>query len=268
MDAVPLCEPWPVSGCGENWADGYDPAVTGVGAMAASELLWAASGRRFGSCSVTVRPCSRRCLEQPYGGWWWYPGRWQSGWPYGPTQGGWMAAVCGGCSGSCGCSSADELRLPVEAQAVTEVSVDGVVLPPSGYAFYDGLTLVRTDGALWPFCQDWTAASGVGVFEVTATFGRPVPPLGQLAMGEAVQEVLKACAGETCALPSGVVQTVSRQGVTKVFADASALATAGRTGLPLTDRFLDAENPSRLQSGARIWDPEEMGRERRPGGVG
>lgn len=193
---------------------------------------------------------------------------WVAGWPYGPVHGGWIEAVCGSCSGTCSCyPGADELLLPVPAQSVDEVSIDGVVLPPSGYVLYDGSSLVRTDGEVWPYCQDWAVVSGVGVFSVTATFGRPVPALGALAMGEVVGEVLKACSGNDCLLPSGVVQSTTRQGLTKVFVDAAALAERGLTGLPLTDRFLAAHNPHRLSIGAKIWDPQEIVDARRQGGV-
>lgn len=269
MDAAPLCEPWPVSGCAD--LSSIAVPVSGVGMQAASEALWAASGRRFGSCAVTFRPCARRCLDQPYGGWWWDPGGFVAGWPYGPTHGGWIQAVCGSCPGSCACTSAAELRLPAPAQAVSQVSVDGVALTsPANYVLYDGNVLVRTDGADWPFCQDWATTSGVGTFEVTAIFGAPVPALGAMAMGEIVPEVLKACVSDSgCKLPSGVVQSVSRQGVNKVFVDVAALREAGRAGIsifPLTGMFLDAFNPSGLQIGAKIWDPDEM-LDRRAGGA-
>lgn len=236
--------------------------------MAASELLWALSGRQYGSCEVTVRPCSRRCHSQPYGDFWWSGGRFESGWPYGPTHGGWMAAACGSCRGSCSCNSAAELRLPQPAQSVSEVSVDGVVLPSSAYILYDGRTLVRTDGGQWPFCQDWAAASGVGVFEVTAVFGRPVPALGTLAMGEVIPEMLKACAGtEGCRLPSSVVRSITRQGVSKEFVLARDMAEMRRLGLPVSDRFLDFANPESLTLGAKIWNPDDLISDRRAGGV-
>jgi hypothetical protein len=259
VDAVPLCAPWPVSGCPS--LSSFTVQQVQLGTMAASELLWAASGRRYGSCEVTVRPCSRRCFEQPYGGWWWHPDAWSNGWPYGPTHGGWINAVCGTCSSGCACTSADELVLPMEAQSVTSVSIDGAVMPASGYVLYDGRTLVRTDGLRWPFCQDWTKLSGAGVFEVTPVFGYPVPAIGTMAMGELVPEVLKACAGEACKLPSGTVSEVTRQGVTKVFVDISKLKAAGMSAieaLPLVARFLDFANPGRVIVPARIWNPDEV----------
>jgi hypothetical protein len=257
VDPAPLCEPWPVSGCAVNWED-YDPLVTGVGVMAASEILWHATGRRFGSCEVSFRPCARRCWEQSYGGWWWYPDRWISGWPYGPVYGGFLAAACGTCTGNCSCTSAAELKLPELAQAVTEVTVDGAVLPASGYVLYDGYKLVRTDGELWPFCQDWATTGGPGVFEVTARFGLPVTALGALAMGEVVPEVLNACKGVACALPSGVLSAQTRQGTTRTFVSPEVLARNRLLGLPVADRFIQAVNPAGLTQGAKIWDPDNM----------
>ena len=37
----------------------------------ATQILWALSGRRFGTCQVTVRPCGTNCRF--YGGWMTYP---------------------------------------------------------------------------------------------------------------------------------------------------------------------------------------------------
>lgn len=257
MDAVPLCEPWPVEGCSIDLAN-CNPADKDVGMMAASEILWAASGHRYGSCEVTVRPCSRRCSPQPYGGWWWYPERFQDSWAYGPPSGGFTEAVCGACVGGCDCTNASTLVLPHVAQAIVKVTIDGEVLPPSEYTFYDHLTLVRING-MWPFCQDWNAVSGVGVFDVSARFGLPVPALGRLAMGELLPEVMKACKGDDdCRLPSALVSTISRQGVTKNFVTPDRLKESQSFGLPLVDRFIDMVNPNRLMSGPRVWDPENM----------
>lgn len=256
MDAVPLCEPWPVEGCAIDPVD-YDPAQWATGTQAASEILWAASGHRYGSCEVVVRPCSRLCSPQPYGGWWWYPERWNDGWPYGPTHGGFVNAACATCQGTCDCTQASTLVLPHPAQSITSVKIDGVTLAPSAYVFYDNTTLVRVN-AEWPFCQDWNAVSGAGVFEVAAVFGLPVPALGALAMGEMLTEVLKACRGEATCLPAGLVSTVSRQGVTKNFVSPQVMAEQHLFGLPLVDAFINMVNPNHLISGPRVWDPENM----------
>jgi hypothetical protein len=62
-------------------------------------------------------------------------------------------------------------RHPV--QSVTQVLVDGIVIPASGYALYDGNRLVRVDGT-WPACQDWQIpVSGAGAWSVTVVYGFP-----------------------------------------------------------------------------------------------
>jgi hypothetical protein len=260
MDYVPLCDPWPVS-C-VTW-DGVSPAATGKAVEAASEWLWALSGRQFGSCPVVLRPCRKTCNTG--GGWWWDGWSWPAD-TYGP---GWLAAVCGRCSGNCGCNGADMLRLDYPVQEIREIVINGSALPASGYALYDGDTLVRTDGGLWPLCQDWTVpVSGTGAWHIEAVYGAPVPALGELAMGEAAREFGLACtAGAVCKLPSGVTSIV-RNGVTQNLASAAELKTAGSTGLSVVDRFLDAVNPHGIRQRVQIWNPDDFATPRQPGAAG
>ncbi len=267
VDFVPLCESWPVQWCCE--LDLSAAPVTGMAVRAASEYVWAVSGRQHGSCEVLVRPCRREC--GPASDSWWWRGV-AGGWPTWPAFGAgsslWWSAVCGGCRGHCACNSADELRLDVAAQSVTSILIDGTELPASGYAFYNGDTLVRTDGERWPLCQDWSVpVSGVGAWSVTARFGLPVPELGRLAVGEVACQVAKHCGGDpSCQLPPGL-QSQTRAGSTYVYFDPGRLREARLTGFTWVDRFVDAVNPARHQMGARIWNPDDFGGSRRPGGV-
>lgn len=250
MDYVPLCDPWPVS-C-VNW-DGISPAATGEAVQAASEWLWALSGRQFGSCPVVLRPCREDCNIGP-GGWWW--GGWS--WPDNQWSPGWLAAACGTCGGSCSCNATSKVVFKHPVQSVTQVIVDGVVVPASGYALYDGITLVRIGGT-WPTCQDWhVPVSGAGAWSVEVVYGLAVPGLGAMAMGEAAREFGLACTGAGgCRLPSGVTSIV-RQGVTQNLANAKELKDAGATGLPLVDRFLDAVNPQGIRQRPGIWNPDDF----------
>lgn len=238
-----------------------------MAAQAASEYVWAISGRQFGACSVTVRPCRPSCFDAHYGAaapWWWDG----VSWPTGPW--GWwgLGVGCGCASAVCSCTSTPFVTLPGWVSNVLEVTIDGEVLPSgTGWLLYDGYKLARVDGGEWPTCQDWSVpASGVGAWAVTVQAGPEVPALGLLAAGEVACEIVKACTpGLECTLPSGL-RSITRSGVTKVFFDPTELAKGGVTGLASVDRFLQAVNPSGISMPAAIWDPQDFGRPVHPGG--
>lgn len=259
MDYVPLCQPWPTS-C-VNW-NGVDPAVTGTAVQAASEWLWALSGRQFGSCEVQLRPCAESC--DIGNGWWWNGGTWPAA-PLGP---GFILAACGCGVSRCSCGDVSELNLKHPVQSITKVIVDEDELAEgTDWVLYDGFRLVRVGGR-WPRCQDWTIpVSGIGAWSVFAVYGFPVPTLGEMAMGEAAREFGLACTPDAqCALPSRVTSVV-RNGITQSFATLTDLYEAGATGLPVTDRFIDAVNPGRIRDRVAIWNPDDYDTPRRPGGA-
>jgi hypothetical protein len=263
---VPLCEAWPLppSGCPDLTS--FSPAVTGAAVMAASEVLWELSGRQFGSCAVLLRPCRQACApDWATSSWWW---GWPGAWPERPDW--WLDAACGRCSGQCGCNTADTLLLPLRATQVTQVIVDGVELAEgSGWVLYDGQRLVRTDGELWPLCQDWTVpVSGVGAWSVTATYGPAVPMIGQFALAELAAEFAAFCVGDQCRLPR-YTTAVTRQGVSQQFPTVKDLMDAGMaglSGLPLVRTFIGTVNPDGLTAGRRIWNPDDYEQPRQPGG--
>lgn len=250
-----LCEPWSVIWCGE--LTGVDPAVTGTAVQAASDVLWQATGRRFGNCPVTVRPCRQECLQfapdeslSLYGG-----GHAQ--WPHPALIGGeWINLACGVCSGPCSCMTASEVLLPEPVWSIAQVVVDGVVLPTGSYAVYDDRRLVRTDGTDWPLCQDWKVKTGVGAWSITARFGADVPALGRQAVGVLAAELARLCAGVECGLPLLTVTQVQRQGVTFSTFDPQLILQRGLTGLYLPDLFIRTYNPSGIRDRARAWSPD------------
>lgn len=236
---------------------------------AASEVLWAMSGRRFGSCEVLLRPCRRSCSPVWSGSHWW-PG-WNAGWPQGFGMGWWLDAVCGRCRSGCDCGTADTLTLPSPAQSIAQVLVDGVELVEGdNWTLYNGDLLVRTDGGQWPMCQDWTVpVSGVGAWSVTPVFGRPVPMLGQLAVGELAAEIARGCTAGECRLPA-FTTSVSRQGVTQEFPSWLEIMEKGvvGVGLKMSDLFLRTENPQGLTDRPRTYNPDDYAEAwRRPGGA-
>lgn len=251
------CSNWPV-----YWTQdisGFSAPATGQAVTMATHLLWSLSGRQYGTCSVTIRPCRKSCWEPWPGGWYAYP--WSSyGAPLATAAWDasyWFPLSCGACADSNGCSCAyvPECLLPGVVNAVTQVKVDGAVLDPSAYRVDNNRILVRTDGLDWPLCNDLAQDdTQTGTWSVSFDAGKPVPAMAQPAMGELSYEILKALGGDStdCRLPQQV-QSLVRQGVTVQFPPLQDLLGEGRTGLWMVDMFLEAVNPNRLDSRARVY---------------
>lgn len=242
------CAPWPYI-C-DDFPDGATQEIIDYAVMAATEALWMRTKRRFGFCSMTLRPCRKECFPA----WPWIPQRgWHNvtgmtwPWPAPALVGGqWINIACGSCGDGCSCSSVSEVVLPYPVHEVTEVKIDGVVLDPSAYRVDDWRLLVRLDGQDWPRCNDLNLDDTEdGTWSVTASYGTEVPVLGQLAVGELASEIVKRCVGSNgCKLPSSTVRQVTRQGVTKVFFDAETAFANGMLGLTQSDMFIKTYNPT------------------------
>ncbi len=257
LHTVP-CEPWPVELCCQLPED-LDQAVVERWQMVATTILWRMSGMRWGpSCPVTVRPCKRSCLDGLIGvGYGPVAGRWI---PY-IHQGRWYNASVCGCGGDCSCTQLCEVRLAGPVHDVVEVRVDGQALPPEAYRVDAPGLLTRLDGC-WPECSDMTAACDQpGAFCVTYRIGLPLDATAVAAVSELTCELVKAClppgtrgCGD-CRLPGNVTRVV-RQGVQIDMADPTTIFAEGRTGLPLTDMWLQTVNPDRLHSPSRVYSPD------------
>jgi hypothetical protein len=241
------------------------PTATGRAAMSATEILWAMSGRQFGTCEVTLRPCRRTC----YGDGWWssYGGPWEAGYagdynyPYAWLD---LGLSCGACSGGCSCTEISEVILPSPVSQIISVMMDGTPMATGGAAYRvdNNRLLVRTDGQKWPLCNDLSKAdTEPGTWSVTAAYGKDVPVSGQLAVGEMACEILRAMRGNDCRLPAGI-QQIARQGITISFPEVGALFRDGRTGLYLVDSFLAAVNPDQLRSRSRVYSVDRTAQRR------
>jgi hypothetical protein len=208
----------------------------------AAEFLWRWSGRQFGLCEGTIRPCRQDCYEgmSTYYG----AGRGPLGVSaFSPTliRGEWFNVGCGtGCGDSCGCSFGRALRFETPVYEVVTVEIDGDILPRSAYRVDDHRFLVRQDGKQWPYCQNMNAALGEeNTWAVTVRVGSPVPAGGQIAAGKLACELAKAaCGSKGCELPSRV-QSVTRQGVSiSMMIDTFDDLDKGRTGIWLIDSWV------------------------------
>ena len=242
------CQAWELS-CA-TFPEGSTPELEAMAALAATEALWMRTKQQFGLCTVTLRPCRKDCFPSwpwvPVQGWYNVTG---AVWPWPQPAliaGNWVNLACGSCSSGCSCSSVSEVRLPYPVNSIVEVKVDGVVLPSSAYRVDNFNLLVRLDGEEWPRCNDLNLEdTEVGTWSVTANYGQAVPELGNLAAGQLAVEIVKRCVNAGgCILPTGTVQQVTRQGVTKVFFDSDQAFGNGMIGLYWTDMFIKTYNPS------------------------
>lgn len=253
------CEVWPAYfPCDVSC---QSPTVTGQAVELATEVVWALSGRQFGLCEVTLRPCRRECTSFPWPGDGTYAGNWTqwagSGW-INPTliAGQWFNVVCGRCTTECSCSSISEVVLPAPVAEVVQVKIDGVVVSGSDYRLDNDRLLVLLNGE-WPHCNDLALPdTEVGTWSITARYGDDVPEGGKWAVGELACELMKALAGEDCRLPRNVTQLV-RQGVTIDFPPVAELMARGQTGLYLVDQFIATWNPNGLRRRSGVYDVDK-----------
>lgn len=224
---------------------------------AASELMWAMTGRRFGKCQVKIRPCRQSC--EPCGDLFSFTDfGFGFSFPFFPQllDGVWFNLPPCGCPGLCGCEKLCEVDLPTPVCTVDEVKVDGVVLPPSAYRVDDFRKLVRIDGVCWPECQDLEKPdTELDTFSVTVTYGREVPTLIKTATGVLACELLKACVGAPCSLPQRVT-TITRQGITAGFLDPQQFFNEGRIGIYIVDLVIQTFNPHGISRRPAVWSPD------------
>jgi hypothetical protein len=248
------CSSWPVQWTCDVSTE--SPTATGAAVSAATYVLWALSGRQFGTCTTTLRPCRKECYDSA----WWngYGLPWTSSWDYAGSSYPWFVLGCGGCRGSCSCTELSEVLLPSPVQSIVTVKLDGVAAPTGSYRLDNNRLLVRTDGQKWPYCNNLTKDdTQPGTWSVTAVYGQPVPVLAELAVGEMACEILRARNGEECRLPPGVTN-LTRQGVSIEIPDIGDLFRDGKTGMYLCDMFLSAVNPHKIMQRGRVYSPDRI----------
>ena len=221
MDLTGPCN-WPTTGCPDCGDE--------CGAMTAAQRaeyqawaindLWEATGRVYGTCTVTVMPCND------------------------------WGVLCGACWSNfrgCACVFVPEVKLPGPVASVTEVVIDGVALDPDAYRIDDYQWLVRTDGDTWPTNTDYLDPDA---FSVTYEAGI-APPAGAGIVTGMVMCSRSACTTSGCKVPRETTQ-VTRQGVTMLRFPIDA--PGAMFGIPAVDQWVrNANQPLR---GGAVYSPD------------
>ncbi|AXH44890.1 head-tail adaptor [Gordonia phage Gaea] len=226
------------------WAAASADAKAQASSWAIS-VLWALSGRTFGTVAEHVRPTPRPPVTgSTYAGTLssTYPGRRVAP----PLTTGYDPGAGRGCR-----IAGVRLYLPGPIAEITEIRIDADVLPDVAYRIIDGQYVRRVDGEHWPLRQNLNADDGTpGAWSVTYRRGVPVPAAGRLAAGVLAVEYLNDREGRACRLPRGVT-SASRQGLS-IEVDARAYFTEGMTGVDEVDQWLLTVNPHRIGRPAQI----------------
>jgi len=227
----------PEQGSGDDPTYASAVAALSVAVDTAVEVLWALSGRQFGACPVTVRPCPenyppslrRRPVPTEYEVFSWRDSSW---------------AVLGcGCATRCIRSGPGVVHLPGPVSSIVAVTVDGVELDPSEYALEED-RLYRVDG-FWPSQDMSRPVTDSGTWQVEYLRGiEPPAGVGKLVAVLAT-EFYNACTGGKCRLPRTITD-VTRQGVSHRVFNPNDIYASGKTGIPEIDLWLSAVNPYRV----------------------
>lgn len=229
--------------------EALNPALRMMAERWAANYLYTATGKIYGGCPRTYRPCRENCAPAANccGG---YSGAGVTR-PYRLANSlDWVNVSCGKCRRGCQCTEVSEVYLPGVSQ-VLNVRLDGVDYDPCGMvAVYDGARVVRTDGGRWPICQELGKIDGPGTWSITVLEGKCPPDGVELVTGILMCEFLKACMRkDDCRLPRRI-QTITRQGVAIGFSDRFENLVNLRTGIWEIDawieqaRYVGAATPS------------------------
>lgn len=239
-------ETWPDDGTAfVGLPDDADPTVLDNALAAATDVLWALSGRQYGYRTMKVRPILRRYRPT-------HPAFAHQYLPFADSAQlatSWMPFDCGSCTGVCGCENLQIVRLSEMAVSIpaTGIKVDGETLDASAWELIDNGWLKRLDGGSWPRRQDLNLPdTEANTFSVVCRVGKEPPPLGAQAMSALATEIAKAGLNLACNLPARIT-SISRQGMSVAMLDPMEFLDNGQTGIYIVDLFLARANPGKLK---------------------
>lgn len=187
----------------------------------AFEALHALTAGIYPNCPVTVRPCNWRICHVA---------------DFFDLRAALNPCICGEnlCDGG-----HSYLELYERIAEVTQVWIDGVLLPPENYKRWR-TGVVRLDSLGWPETQDITLPlTELGSFGVTYIPGMK-SNIGELALGLLAVEYLKFCNGDSCRISSRVTE-VNRGGARHDLSGGPF--PTGFTNILAVDTFIRRVNP-------------------------
>ncbi len=209
--------------------------------MAASSVLFALSGQRFGGIFETTEQYACETTGAPVGCSW-DPGE-KTYWN--PAVGSYVYVQPS--PGGRRYGPGGDIRLrgrPV--RRILELTVDGSVVNPSQYALYNRAILRPVTGVSWGLCSGPL---------ITYEYGAQPSTMGKMAARKLADEFVKAFNGQECALPSSVT-SVSRQGLSFSIYDPQDFLKDGVVGLYEVDLFLQSINPGKAKKRPAVFSPD------------
>jgi hypothetical protein len=241
---------------GAAWATVDDVPESAVGMRSAvqwtallglaTDVLWAATGRRWRGVGNTATVVLRAAAPRPGEAGWPYHSSWGHCGCYGGLTPALIPAWVTGWTG--GHHEPAAVRLPhSDVTAVTSVTVAG-----SAFAAWrlDGAWLARTDGRGWAVCGDQTL--------VSYAYGLAPPEGGRMMVVELAVEMARSVADDPdrpCRLPARLT-TVTRQGLTFAALDDLSFLEKGLTGLVPVDMWIRSVNPHLRSRRGSVWNPD------------
>jgi hypothetical protein len=194
-----------LGGCGCSLDDLMVP-ITDLIDAASDALYLLSGGVMSGRCTTTLRPCSEgHC-------------------------------VCG--MWPCQCCDIAGIRLSGYQPVVTEIKIDGAVVPPADYVMVNGAKVARVDGAVWPGDKNpLLPDTEPNTFSITVESGHPWGMLSQQAATELVCEMAQTLAGGPTRLPQGTMAATT-DGVSVQINRLPGQAELDAVGLTWLGRFL------------------------------
>ncbi len=245
----PWCEPL----CCPEWEQATE-AERERAKNRAIYLLWAATGRQYGRCPVTIRPCRRSCIDTNT-----VRGNWTGNtWTPVLNDGKWYNVQCGCAPHRCSCTDVCEIDLEGWYPEPIRVEIDGETIPLHRFRVANGRRLVWQGDGCFPECQDLSRPLGEpGTWAITYLRGLPVPMGGADVTAELACEYLLSCNPDTadqCRLPVEILESANRQGLQLDF-DKPAPGS-GKFGIRPVDDWVAAANPGGLYEPVDYFSPD------------